>query len=363
MDVTFSKDELFFLPSLTPQEEATLSEDYGWFDVPVGPNNECVEDEPVSLNNGHVEDVFAGPNHGHGRAKIQNKGVHNDCLDGHVHVEPCGPVNDGVTEMVVGRPDDNKTAADGPSDATSPRRRPFSAELSPAGSTGPYGPLVTTICPNVVAICLNGLAAACPSVIPRDNRSHTPPVPTHDPPDNLEVSTHSEIIKPPYMLPLRQNRGKPPDRYNVRLVAKGYTQTFGVDYQETFAPVAKMNTIRVLLSLTANFDWPLRQFDIKNAFLHGDLEEEVYKDFPLGYGITNSSGKVCRLRKALYGLKQSPRAWFGRFTQAMKKCRYRQGNSDHTLFIKHKDGKVTLLIIYVDDMIVTGDDTKEIERI
>ena len=119
-----------------------------------------------------------------------------------------------------------------------------------------------------------------------------------------------------------------------------------------------MNTIRVILSLAANLDWPMKQFDVKNAFLHGDLEEEVYMDLPPGYETPNEAGKVCRLRKALYGLKQSPRAWFGRFTEAMKKYGYRQGNADHTLFIKRMRGKVTLLIIYVDDMVVTGDDTK-----
>ncbi|KAM1099889.1 hypothetical protein ACFX15_006201 [Malus domestica] len=91
------------------------------------------------------------------------------------------------------------------------------------------------------------------------------------------------------------------DRYKARLVAKGFTETFGVDYQETFAHVAKMNTIRVFLSLAANHEWPLRQFDVKNAFLHGDLE--VYMGIPPGYGAANSSGKVCRLRKSLYGLK------------------------------------------------------------
>jgi hypothetical protein len=124
-----------------------------------------------------------------------------------------------------------------------------------------------------------------------------------------------------------------------------------------------MNTIRVLLSLAANFSWPLKQFDVKNAFLHGDLVEEVYMQLPPGFNSSQSSGKVCRLQKALYGLKQSLRAWFGRFTEAMKRICYHQGNSDHTLFIKRKNGKVTLLIIYVDDMIVTGDDTDEIKRL
>jgi hypothetical protein len=85
------------------------------------------------------------------------------------------------------------------------------------------------------------------------------------------------------------------DRYKARLVAKGYTQSFGIDYQETFTLVAKMNTIRVLLSLAANFSWPLKQYDVKNAFLHWDLEEEVYMQLPPGFNNPQSSGKVCKL--------------------------------------------------------------------
>ena len=134
----------------------------------------------------------------------------------------------------------------------------------------------------------------------------------------------------------------------------------GIDYQETFSPVAKLNTVRVLLSLVVNLDWLLHQFDIKNAFLHGDLEEEVYMDIPPGFKTSAKNECVCRLQKALYGLKQSPRAWFRRFNLSMKKKGFRQSNSDHTLFLKNQNEKLTAQIIYVDDMIITRNDDKEI---
>ena len=124
-----------------------------------------------------------------------------------------------------------------------------------------------------------------------------------------------------------------------------------------------MNTVRVLLSPTANLDWPLHQLDVKNVFLHGNLDEEVYMEVPPGYTGSIETKIVCKLERALYGLKQSPRAWFGRFSSAMRKYGYRQSNSDHTLFLKHRQSKVTALIVYVDDMIITGDDAEEISRL
>ena len=150
------------------------------------------------------------------------------------------------------------------------------------------------------------------------------------------------------------------ERYKARLVAKGYTQTYGIDYSETFSPVAKIDTIRVLFSIAANKDWPLYQFDVKNAFLHGEIEEEVYMQAPPGFSKEFDQGEGCRLRRALYGLKQSPRAWFGRFTAAMKKFGYKQSHSDHTLFLKKVNNRMTCLIIYVDDMVITGDNEEEI---
>ncbi|GJY09460.1 retrovirus-related pol polyprotein from transposon TNT 1-94 [Tanacetum coccineum] len=153
------------------------------------------------------------------------------------------------------------------------------------------------------------------------------------------------------------------ERYKARLVAKGHTQTYGIDYSETFSPVAKINTIRVLISIAANKGWPLHQFDVKNAFLHGELKEEIYMEAPRGFTDSFGEREVCLLKKSLYGLKQSPRAWFGRFTLAMKHYGFKQSNSDHTLFLKQRGNLITCLIIYVDDMIITGNDKEEITKL
>ncbi|RVW95612.1 Retrovirus-related Pol polyprotein from transposon TNT 1-94 [Vitis vinifera] len=120
----------------------------------------------------------------------------------------------------------------------------------------------------------------------------------------------------------------------------------------------------ILLSLAVNQDWCLQQLDIKNAFLNGDLEEEVYMEIPPGFEESMAKNQVCKLQKSLYGLKQSPRAWFDRFTKAVLKLGYKQGQADHTLFVKKSHaGKMAILIVYVDDIILSGNDMEELQNL
>ena len=144
------------------------------------------------------------------------------------------------------------------------------------------------------------------------------------------------------------------ERYKARLVARGFTQEYGIDYEETFAPVARLTSVRTLLAVAAVRHWPLFQMDVKNAFLNGDLLEEVYMQPPPGY--PDSQNQVCRLRRALYGLKQAPRAWFAKFSSVVAQQGFTPSSYDSALFIRHTSTGIILILLYVDDMIITGDD-------
>jgi hypothetical protein len=142
-------------------------------------------------------------------------------------------------------------------------------------------------------------------------------------------------------------------------VAKGFTQTYGLDYTETFSHVAKLNSIRIITSLAANLDWPLHQLDVKNAFLHGDLNETVYMAQPPGF---ESKGEyVCHLNKYIYGLKQSPSAWFDKFSKAVASHGMTRSQADHSVFFKKTKTGIVILVVYVDDIVITGSDKEGIQ--
>nr|CAN69691.1 hypothetical protein VITISV_026777 [Vitis vinifera] len=154
------------------------------------------------------------------------------------------------------------------------------------------------------------------------------------------------------------------DRLKARLVAKGYTQVYGSDYGDTFSPVAKIASVRLLLSMAAMCSWPLYQLDIKNAFLHGDLAEEVYMEQPPGFVAQGESGLVCRLRRSLYGLKQSPRAWFGHFSSVVQEFGMFCSTADHSVFYHHNSlGQCIYLVVYVDNIVITGSDQDGIQKL
>ncbi|CAL1398262.1 unnamed protein product [Linum trigynum] len=152
------------------------------------------------------------------------------------------------------------------------------------------------------------------------------------------------------------------ERFKARLVAKGFNQLEGVDFHDTFAPVAKVVTVRVLIALAAQRGWPLHQLDVNNAFLHGDLEEEVYMKVPLGFQQEGDT-RVCRLRKSLYGLRQASRNWYQKFTLALAELGFTASRADHSLFLYRKGETFVAALIYVDDVVLTGNDAGFISQV
>ena len=139
------------------------------------------------------------------------------------------------------------------------------------------------------------------------------------------------------------------------MVAKGYKQEYGIDYAEVFSPVARHDTIRLVVALAAQNSWPIFQLDVKSAFLHGYLDEQVFVDQPPGYIKKGYEHKVYRLKKALYGLKQAPRAWYSRIEAYFLKVGFSKCPYEHTLFVKSGEhGRLLIVCLYVDDLIFTG---------
>ncbi|GJT44816.1 putative RNA-directed DNA polymerase [Tanacetum coccineum] len=152
------------------------------------------------------------------------------------------------------------------------------------------------------------------------------------------------------------------DRYKARLVANGFNQREGIDYEETFSPVVKMGTVKCLISLTIQNGWCLFQLDVNNAFLYDNLNEDVYMLPQPGYFNKNET-RVCKLKRSLYGLKQALRQWNNRFSEELVKNDFKQSGHDHSLYTKESGGSFVALLVYVDDIVLTRNDINEINKV
>jgi transposase InsO family protein len=152
-------------------------------------------------------------------------------------------------------------------------------------------------------------------------------------------------------------------KHKARLVAKGFLQRYGVDYDLTYAPVARYSSIRAIVALTAHHDWELHQMDVKSAYLNGDLEEDIYMTQPEGYQVAGKEQLVCKLSKSLYGLKQAGRTWHIKIDIALKRQDFTALDADECVYIKRHDSCTTIIALYVDDLLIACSSTVELNKL
>lgn len=173
----------------------------------------------------------------------------------------------------------------------------------------------------------------------------------------------ANVINSLWLHKLKHDADGNPTRHKSRLVANGKRQEEGIDYDETFSPVVKPATIRSVLHLAVNHGWEMKQLDVKNAFLHGSISEDIYMHQPPGFVDKKHPHYVCKLEKALYGLKQAPRAWNARFSSFLTRLGFVTTKSDASLFVYKDKNDLAFLLLYVDDIVLTGSSSSLLQHI
>ena len=179
----------------------------------------------------------------------------------------------------------------------------------------------------------------------------------------VPTRANRSIVGSKWVYKVKKNPDGSISRYKARLVAQGFSQEHGIDYSDTFSPVVRHTTVRIIIALVAMNKWELKQLDVKNAFLHGELQEKVYMKQPQGFVDSSHPTHVCKLLKSLYGLKQAPRAWNSKFTSYLLAMGFTVSASDTSLFMKIDSTYIIILLLYVDDIILTGSSSIKIHNV
>jgi hypothetical protein len=170
----------------------------------------------------------------------------------------------------------------------------------------------------------------------------------------VKLPTNQKVIGLKWVYKLKRDASGKVIKHKARLVAKGYVQQKGIDFEDAFAPVARLETIRLLLALAARNSWLVHHLDVKSAFLNGDLKEDVYVMQPLGFKVKGKEDMVYKLHKALYGLRQAPRAWNTKLDITLKELGFTRCIHDQAVYKVRKQNSILIVGVYVDDLIVTG---------
>ncbi|GAA0156232.1 transmembrane signal receptor [Lithospermum erythrorhizon] len=177
-------------------------------------------------------------------------------------------------------------------------------------------------------------------------------------------SPGQRVLRNRWVFKLKLGDGNSSPRYKARLVVKGFEQKHGIDYEEIFSPVVKMTSIRVVLGLVAYFDLEIEQLDVKTAFLHGNLDEDIFTEQSEGFKIKGKEDMICKLEKSLYGLKQAPRQWYKKFDSFMGEHGFSRTMIDHCVYIKGlSNGDFIILLLYIDDMLIVGKNLNTIKEL